>query len=281
MDGDRMTVNYTNALRGAFGMVSDLHINADFVSDKQVLNGNLKNYKVLLLPCTYILSEECAAEITAFVKQGGTVIADYILAEKRPGGFCYTALPGAGLDAVFGIEREDVLYIAHSVMERENALGIEVGSTVEEIILREAESIGGEYMPGYPLISKNHYGNGNAVYFATQFFGKYETKPAAETRKILLQLLSDSGVSPYTVLSEEDSKPRSACVTSALYDGDEVKVLTVSNTDYLPVSDTLVLPEGNYESIGNNGKCTFTAGEGVVNATFTLDGMESVAIIHK
>ena len=280
MDGDRMTVNYTNAIRGAFGMLSDLHINTDFVSDKQVLEGHLKNYKVLVLPCTYILSEECAAAISDFVKQGGTVIADYILAEKRPGGFCYTALPGAGLDTVFGIEREDVLHIAHPVMERENNLGIEVGSSVEEVILREAESIGGEYMPGYPLISKNLYGNGTAIYFATQFFGKYATKPAAETRQVLLQLLADKGIEPYTVLSAEDTKPQSMLITSALYDGETMKVLTVSNTGYETLSDTLALPEGNYESIGNNGKCTFTAGDGKVTASFTLDGMESIAIIQ-
>ena len=96
---------------------------------------------------------------------------------------------------------------------------------------------------------------------------------------MLLQLLSDKGIEPYTVLSAEDTKPQSMLITSALYDGEIMGVLTVSNTGYETVSDTLVLPEGNYESIGNNGKCTFTAGEGKMTASFTLDGMESVAII--
>lgn len=282
MDGDRMTVNYTNALRGAFGMVSDLHINADFVSDKQVLNGNLINYKVLILPCTYILSEECAAQIAAFVKNGGTVIADYILAEKRPGGFCYTSLPGGGLDAVFGIEREDVLFIAHPTLERENHLGIQEGSTVEEMILREAESIGGEYMPGYPLISKNRYGKGTAIYIATQFFGNYETRPALCMREVLQQFLTGEEITAHTALASEDLKPQSKLITTALYDNDHnMTVLTVSNTDYETVNDTLLLPDATYESIGNDGKCTFISENGAVKAKFTLDAMESIAIIKR
>ena len=282
MDGDRMRDNYLNAVYGAFGMVTDLHINADFISDEQVINGLLTQYKVLLLPCTYIISEECASAITAFVKHGGTVIADYILAEKRPGGFCYTTLPGAGFDSLFGIEREDVLYIAHPVMERENQFGIAVGSIVEELILQQAQSIGGEYMPGYPLISKNQYENGEAIYIATQFFAKYETKPALCMREVLQQMLSEKGITAHTVLSNEDLKPQSKLVTTALYDNEHnMTVLTVSNTDYETVHDTLLLPSATYESIGNDGKCMFLSENGAVKAEFTLDAMESVAIIQK
>lgn len=277
-----MRDNYLNAVYGAFGMVTDLHINADFISDEQVINGRLTQYKVLLLPCTYVISEECAAAITKFVKQGGTVIADYILAEKRPGGFCYTTLPGAGFDSLFGIEREDVLYIAHPTMERENRLGIEVGTIVEELILQQAQSIGGEYMPGYPLISKNQYESGEAFYIATQFFAKYHTKPALCMRETLQQILSEKGITAYTVLSDEDMKPQSKLVTTALYDDEHnLTVLTVSNTGYEIVHDTLSLPEASYESIGNVGKCTFISENGAVKAEFTLDALESVAIIRR
>ena len=281
MDGDRMTGNYQNALRGAFGMLTDLHINSDFISDEQVENGHLSRYKVLFLPCTYVLSEKCAAAIAEFVQQGGTVIADYILAEKRPGGLCYTSLPGAGLDAVFGIEREDVLYISHPVMERDNRLGIKVGSIVEEILLCGADSIGGEYMPGYPLISRHICGKGTAIYFATQFFAKYEAEPSAEKRDILLPMLTGCGIAPHTALTLEDQKAQSALLTSALYDSEScLTVLTVSNTDYETVRDSLLLPPGTYKCIGNGDKCRFTPHQNGVTAEFVLDAMESAAMIR-
>lgn len=282
MEGDKMSENYLNAVRGAFGMLSDLHINSDFVSDEQILNNSLLKYKVLLLPCTYILSDECAAKIKEFVKNGGKVIADYILAEKRPGGLCYTSLPGGGLDEVFGIEREDVLYIAHTALERKNSLGIEVGSIVEEVILRGAKAIAEEYIPGSPLICENEYGKGKAVYIATQFFAKYQTKPSLNLRNILSQQMKDSKIVPHTTLLNEDAKPQSALITSSLYDNaDNLAVLTVSNIDYEKVSDTLLLPKGDYECIGNEEKYTFTLCEDGVKADFELDSLETVVFIKK
>ena len=83
------------------------------------------------------------------------VIADYILAEKRPGGVCYTELPGAGLDKVFGIEREDVFCISHETQIKNNSYGIKKGCILEELILNTAESLDGEYVPGCYLKTKN------------------------------------------------------------------------------------------------------------------------------
>ena len=150
------------------------------------------------------------------------------------------------------------------------------------MILREAESIGGEYMPGYPLISKNRYGKGTAIYFATQFFGNYGTRPALCMREVLQQLLAGEEITAHTALASEDLKPQSKLITTALYDNDHnMTVLTVSNMDYETVSDTLLLPDATYESIGNDGKCTFITDNGSVKAVFTLDAMESVAVIKR
>lgn len=282
MEGDKMEANYLNAIYGAFSILSDLHINSDFISDEQILNGLLSEYKLLLLPCTYVISEECAAKIKEFVKNGGQVIADYILAEKRPGGLCYTALPGGGLDKVFGIEREDVLYIAHPVLERKNNLGIEVGSMVEEIILRGAKAVEDEYIPGSPLISEHKYGNGKATYIATQFFAKYETKPSLNLRKILYQQICDLDICPHASLINEDSKSQSALITSALYDKNgDLSVITVSNTDYEQVKDTILLTKGDYECIGNEGKYSSSQSKNGVKAEFTLNSLETAVFIRK
>ena len=213
------------------------------------------------------------------MKNGGHVIADYILAEKRPGGLCYTSLPGAGLDRVFGIEREDVLFIAHPVMERENRLGIETGTMIEQIILTDAESVGGEYMPEYPLISKNAYGRGSATYIATQYFANYARKPSCELREVLLGMLEDLGIKPHAELITEDKKAQSALITSCISSDDgEANVITVTNTDYETVNDSLILPEGDYHLVEELEKHTVKKENGKTILNFTLGALESLAI---
>lgn len=278
MAGDKMQNNYPDAVRGANYMLGDLHINSDFICEKEILKGSLSKYKVLIMPCTYVLSEECAADVAEFVRGGGHVIADYILAEKRPGGLCYTSLPGGGLDRVFGIEREDVLFIAHPVMERENSLGIETGSMIEQIVLTHAESVGGEYMPEYPLIAKNAYGCGSATYIATQFFAHYARKPACALREVLLGMLEGFGIKPHAALSAEDKKAQSALITNEISSDDGAAVITVTNTDYETVRDTLILPGDGYRLVEDLGRHTVTVENGQTAVNFNLGAMESLAI---
>ena len=282
MHGDKMADNYLSAVAGANYMLTELHVNSDFINEAQIQKGQLDNYKVLILPCTYILDEECGAAIAAFVKKGGLVIADYILAEKRAGGLCYTELPGAGLDTVFGIEREDVLYIAHPTMERKNSFGIKTGTIIEQVSLHGGKSISEEYMPQFPLMTEHRYGEGKAVYIATQFFSKYKTSPAKELREHILALITSVGVGPYLRIIGEDEKASSALVTSAMYDeNNDLKIITVSNTDYYEVTDTLILPLGEYAFVENNDAFSLSNENETTKVTFTLKAMESLALYRK
>jgi hypothetical protein len=282
MEGDKMTDNYLNGLVGTNYLLQDLHINSDFISEKEIVKGSLKKYKVLILPCTYIISENCAEAIKDFVNGGGTVIADYILAEKRPGGLCYTSLPGAGLDTVFGIEREDVLYIAHPVMERENPLGIAVGSMIEQVIPTTAKAVEKEYMPGFPMMTENSFGKGKAIYIPTQYFSKYVGRPSEDYRNVLKNILSKNEILPYCSLAAEDKKERTALITSSLQDKDgELKMVVVTKTNYEDVTDTLVLPKGSYEFVEQNERFKIVSDNENTKVEFTLTAMESLAIFKK
>ncbi len=276
---EKMDTCYKNALIGAGAMLTDLHINYDFITDEGIANGTLEKYKVLLLPCSYIISTETAEKIGQYVKNGGRVIADYILAEKKPGGFCYTSLPGGGLDEVFGIEREDVLSIAHKTMEKENTFGITVGDYVEELILTDAKCISESYGDGYPILTENQYGKGYANYIATQFFSRYADAPKYEKREKLRALLAGSGVLPYASIENEDKKEPTALITSALMakNGD-LRVITVSNTDYEPIKDCLLLPKGVYRSVDDGARVVLAETETGVKAEFELSAYESFAL---
>ena len=276
---DKMDGCYVSALSGASAMLTDLHINSDFVSDEDVTGGALADYKVLLLPSSYVISEECAKKIEEFVRLGGRVIADYILAEKMPGGFCYTSLPGAGLDRVFGIEREDVLFIAHKNMERQNSFGIKEGNFVEEVILTSAESIDEEYGEGYPLLTENKYFEGRANYIATQYFGNYQRRPQKALRDRIARLMRESGVLPYAVIENEDDKEPTALITSALMKNDgTLGVFTASNITYDVIRDRVHLPKGKYCSVEENARLTFYETKTETVVEFELLALESFAV---
>ncbi|MBE6613636.1 MAG: glycosyl hydrolase family protein [Ruminococcaceae bacterium] len=251
MDAEEMTGTYTNAIVGATYLLADLHINSDFICEKEILKGSLSKYKVLILPCTYILSEECAAEIARFVEGGGRVIADYILAEKKPGGRCYFELPGAGLDKVFGIEREDIRVIEHPSLCRENTAGIAQGG-IMEIIHPTTARVLEEYNPGEAIITENAFGTGSAVYFAGMMFGSYAAAPSAKKRQRIGGLLKAWGLEPYCALEMGDGAEMwSNAITTALYDKADgrLRAVLVSNTGWDPVNDRLTLPAGDWQTM--------------------------------
>lgn len=282
MSGDKMKENYLSSITGANYMMTDLHINSDFINDKEILKGSLKKYKMLILTSAYIISEECAKKIMEFVKNGGHVIGDYIIAEKRPGGLCYTEVPGGGLDKLFGFEREDVLYIAHPTMERENSFGIKTGALIEQLNVYNADCVKDEYMPGYPILIKNKFGKGTATYIATQFFSKYFNMPMRELRNHILSLLKEFGINPYAKMVVEDKKDYSALVSSAMYDNKgEVKIISVSNTDYYEIADKMIVPAGDYELVEKNDNIIITKNHENTSIKFRLNALESFAIFKR
>ena len=103
--------------------------------------------------------------------------------------------------------------------------------------------------------------------------------PKREKREKLLMLLEKSGVIPYATLENEDKKEPTALITSALMakNGD-LRVITVSNTDYEPISDTMHLPKGSYISVEDKENVKLTENESGVTVKFTLGSYESFAL---
>ena len=103
--------------------------------------------------------------------------------------------------------------------------------------------------------------------------------PKRVKREKLLALLEKSGVNPYATLENEDKKEPTALITSALMakNGD-LHVITVSNTDYDPISDTMHLPKGHYIPVEEKENVKITETENGVTVEFTLGSYESFAL---
>ena len=77
-----------------------LGLQFDFVSYEQIENGRLRDYKVLVMPFSYVVSPRERDRIEEFVRAGGTVIADVVCPE-------YGGMFGsADVEDLFGVEQK-------------------------------------------------------------------------------------------------------------------------------------------------------------------------------
>lgn len=141
-------------------------------------NDELSAYPLLILPMGHCVDHQLGAKLTAYVENGGCLIATYMTGlvddsnRMHRGGF-----PGAGLRKVFGIwnEEMDHLYpdevmpiVGNSaiVPERGEAEGI------CELIHSEGAEVmatyGAQFYQGGPAVTRNTFGAGSAWYLAAR-----------------------------------------------------------------------------------------------------------------
>lgn len=139
---------------------------------------DFSRYKLVVLPMAYLMRNDTAARLEAFVRSGGTLVGTYWsgVADERDlcrlGGF-----PGP-LRALFGLRAEeiDALYADERrsfAMEQGNSLGFEGSFSLrhlwESIRVEGAEVLArfsDDLFAGQPALCVNRFGEGRAYYLA-------------------------------------------------------------------------------------------------------------------
>ena len=268
-DGDQLTAPYNGAVRGACRLLSDLHISYGIVNEGMVKEGYLKDYKVLIMPHTHLLCEEVAKKVEEFVANGGIVIADQYFGFKNKVGRCFLSQPGAGFDKVFGAERDDFLYMNHPKRVPQNDFGIDVEQVLDIMAPTTAEILceGGNT----PLITKNAYGKGEAIYLAWQaFYNYYKEIGTVKVRETILEFLNSAGISPFAYVESEKGLSRPDLCVNVLYNGDE-KLYTIVNPGYDDRCEVIELPDAK-EAVCIYGTApeSIVKGDGKITLTLNL-----------
>ena len=151
-------------------------INVDIIGEKDSFN----EYKLIIAPMCYSVSENLGKKLKSFVKNGGTILFTYISAMVNENDLCYTGgFPGAGLKEIFGIWNEEIdslypedvntvklidgtEYKAIDYCELVHAQGAEVLATYTE-----------DFYAGMPALTVNNYGEGKAYYQAFRDDGAF------------------------------------------------------------------------------------------------------------
>ncbi len=100
--------NATDSVLGAhLALYEDNHV-VDLIHPREISEGVLDQYKVLVAPFPYWLSADVADRLRAWVEAGGTLIGEaYFGGWDVENGRHHTTLPGYGLHEVFGVRQRN------------------------------------------------------------------------------------------------------------------------------------------------------------------------------
>ncbi len=195
---------------GSYRALYQEHIPADFLHVDQIAAGKLGKYALLYLPFSFMLPRAAAASIDEFVRRGGVVVAEARTAWNDETGYCSEAVPGMGLEKVFGcrergatgMDEETPCHIHitkdHPALPLLSKGDVLVGARFQEEleVLSETAEVVGEFENGAPAIVVNRYGRGWAVFVGTMLsfaFYRYQDENSGRLLKGVARL---AGIEP-------------------------------------------------------------------------------------
>lgn len=143
-------------------LIRDSGLQINFISYEEVEQGRLSDYKVFIMPFSYLVSEQEAKEIEKFVRKGGIVICDVLSPELNK------MLGGADLSRLFGIEQEGFPSFRLEKLKIDNDKAVELQIGIRKINLTSGKPLAhftSEYFKGTtPAMIVNDVGLGKAIY---------------------------------------------------------------------------------------------------------------------
>ncbi len=238
----------TLALMGAYKLCMKNLIQPDFVDKKGVLEGDLKKYKLLLLPYSVSITSDLAQAISEFVGNGGKVISDAMLGYFTDDAWGSEICPPGGLDKVFGLDvKSDYKVINEESLVMGNRTYHDVAKVVaEHICVKEGADVLAAFEDGSPAVAANTYGKGRTVYTGTLFFANAMWNYSADTNCFFKKLLQEAGYQPQAKLWGTDEEQM---VEMRLLKGEKEAFLFLLNHESKAVCLNLTVPGMQYKAM--------------------------------
>ena len=168
-----------------YGAVWKNSVNTDLINR----DSDFSKYKLIIMPMAYIVSEELQDKIAAFVKNGGTIFATYMLGYVNENALCHLGgFPGGKLKEVFGIWNEEIdsIFPEDSQKVNYNGKDYEAREYCEVLHLKGAKALANyttDYYKDTPCFTVNEYGKGKAYYQAFRDTGAFKEDTITEILK--------------------------------------------------------------------------------------------------
>lgn len=140
--------------------------------DTEVVDDHFGRYKVIYLPFSPTVSAASVKKLQAFVRKGGTLVAEGSMAQFDDTMAVSATAPGGGLDDLFGCRRADIRTMPRQLIPQLKIGPLAIKTRMHKEILEplgDAKVIG-KFATGEPAVVENKYGKGRAIYFGTNPF---------------------------------------------------------------------------------------------------------------
>jgi beta-galactosidase len=218
----------------------------------------LQHYKTLFIPGSFVLNQRIADTLKVFVRDGGTLIADF-----RPGwideeGNLSHKIPGMGLDEVFGcyedytIENRDTLTWCTDAYEN-----IPAHDHITTFILTTGKAFG--YYQKHPVCVKNPYGKGYGIIVGTQIGCVIEESNRADIKHLLCSIAMEAGSKPTVTWVSSETGGTTEDIEVRMNIGNKGTILFLFNYGVLPNTIDIRLENGRFS--GQERVCDLKTGE--------------------
>jgi beta-galactosidase GanA len=239
--GEGVVDAYFDSIKGTYRAFWEDHIGVDFLTPKEMIDGCLEKYKLLMMPFSYTLNDIVGAKVGEFVQSGGTVFAEARCALTDDHGWLHYPLPGAGLSKVFGASERSVtstpsveLKMSSASPHLAQSLGkVMVGAGFKEVLEPEGSEILGEFDVKEPAITLNRYGMGHAVLAGSYLGLAYVRYGNPIFRMFVRDLLSISGVEERLRVETVPGEVGYWIEAKALETSDSAMIFLINHSDQL------------------------------------------------
>lgn len=184
-------LGYNDVLMSIYDQLYKLNIECDFIWPQQ--KDRIKDYKLLIIPAMYCMSQEIVSEIDTFVKNGGHAFMTYKSAFTDEHVKVWHDEAPHGLAKVFGISYSHFSWPGNVSLKSED-LDVsddnKVYDFMELLNLEGARALATYDHPSFgrfSAITRNNYGNGSATYLGCNVSEKI-------LRKVLINTVINSDI---------------------------------------------------------------------------------------
>jgi len=195
-DGDSMRLRFESL----YYMLNDMNIPIDFIDWKQIMEGRLTNYRLLIIPSSPYIRRDILDRIKEYVKNGGIVFAYCDLSIWDEKGRESSEKPGFGLQEIFGCKIAEIDVEIPKEIKTIQGLelkGKDIIYPIYPILKGNVEVVLGT--DNLPLITKKKYGKGIA-YLCSIDLGKIYENSEFSMLKLFVDfiygILENCGASP-------------------------------------------------------------------------------------
>lgn len=223
------------SVKGLFDALYGENYNVDILSERQMIESGLGQYRMILTPFPYYMERAAADKLKAWVRAGGHLFSEAFFAGVSDENGCFSEMqPGFGFDGVFGAEEkcayslggfqdaysadQDIRESRFPLMDAQGRPVLSGFGFMQGFEPREGARVLAAFEDGVPAVVENRYGAGLAVIAGTLM----GCADARENAAFLGRMAGAAGV-------ERNAETQDALRVDALYQGEALRFLILSN----------------------------------------------------